>query len=91
MLKTWPLCTGAESILGGRVWGEVENNSFTALPGRGGHSSLVPSKSVCPNLRGFDEFSGWDSRFKGGVADKGLHTFPLASGSPNLDALLRFH
>ena len=67
MPKTWPLCTGAESILGGRVWGEVENNSFTALPGRGVHSRLVPSKTVCPNLGGFDEFSRWDQGSRVGL------------------------
>ena len=33
MSKTWPLCTGAESDLGERVLGEVEKNSFVALPG----------------------------------------------------------
>ena len=57
MPKTWPLCTGAESILGGRVWGEVENNSFTALPGRGVHSRLVPSKTVSQPGAGLGEFS----------------------------------
>ena len=54
-LKTWPLCTGAESNLGDRVLGEVEKNSFIALPGKEGHSGLMPLKSVCPNLGGFGE------------------------------------
>ena len=35
--------------------GEVEKNSFIALTGKGGHSRLVPSKTVCPNLGGFGE------------------------------------
>ena len=33
MSKTWPLCTGAESNLAERVLGEVEKDSFAALPG----------------------------------------------------------
>ena len=55
MLKTWPLCTGAESNLGDRVLGEVEKNSFIALPSNGGHSGLVPLKTLCPNPEGFGE------------------------------------
>ena len=35
MLKAQPLCTGAEMNLGDKVWGEVEKNSFIALPGKG--------------------------------------------------------
>ena len=46
MLKTRPLRTRAESKLGDRVLGEVEKNSFIALPGKGGHSGLVPLKTV---------------------------------------------
>ena len=46
MLKTRPLCTGAESNLGDRVWGKVEKNSFIALPGKGGHSRLMPLQTV---------------------------------------------
>ena len=42
MLNTQPLCTSAEANLGDRIWGEVEENSFIALPGKGGHSGLVP-------------------------------------------------
>ena len=55
MPKAWPLCTGAELNLGDRVLGEVEENSFIALPGRAGHSGLLPSKTMCPNLGGFGE------------------------------------
>ena len=36
------LYTNAKSNL--RVSSEVEKNSFIALPGRGGHSGLLPSK-----------------------------------------------
>ena len=38
-----------ELILRDRVLGEVEKNSFIALPGKGGHSGLVPSK-LCHDL-----------------------------------------
>ena len=55
MLKTQLLCTSAESNLGDRILGEGEKNSFIALPGKGGHSGLVPLKTVCPNLGGFGE------------------------------------
>ena len=55
MPKTWPLCTGAKSNLRNRVLGEVEKNSFIALPGKGGHSRLLPLKTVCPNLGGITE------------------------------------
>ena len=37
------LYTSAKLNLGDRVLGEVEKNSFTALPGKGGHSRLMPS------------------------------------------------
>ena len=53
MPKTQPLCTSAKSNL--RVLGEVEKNSFIALPGKRGHSGLVPLKTVCPKPGGFDE------------------------------------
>ena len=32
------LCTNVESNLGGRVWGEVEKNTFISLPGKGGRA-----------------------------------------------------
>ena len=41
------LCTSAKSNLRDRVLGEVEKNSFIALPGKGGHSGLIPWK-LCP-------------------------------------------
>ena len=37
MLKTQSLCPGTELNLGDGVLGEVEKNSFTALPGKGSH------------------------------------------------------
>ena len=48
MPKTQPLCTGAELDFRDRVWGEVEKDSFISLPGKGGHSGLMPFKTVCP-------------------------------------------
>ena len=51
--ETWPLYTDAKLNLRDRVSGEVEKNSFVALPGKGEHSGLLPSK-LCPYL-------GWDS------------------------------
>ena len=49
MPKTQPLYTSAELNLADRILGEVEKNSFIALPGKGGHSGLLPSKTVCPH------------------------------------------
>ena len=46
MLKAQPLCTSAKSNLGDRVLGEAETNSFIALPGKEGHSGLLPPKTV---------------------------------------------
>ena len=48
MPKSQPLCLGVELNLRDRVLGEVEKNSFIALPGRGGHSWLIPSKWCVP-------------------------------------------
>ena len=46
-----PLCTCAWLDLGDRVLGEVGRNNFIALPGKGGHSRLMPSR-LCPTLEG---------------------------------------
>ena len=63
MPKARPLCTSAKSSHRDRVLGEVEKNSFIALPGKGGHSELLPWKTVCHNPGGFDEeFYGNSSR-----------------------------
>ena len=43
------LFTSVKSNLRDRVWGEVEKESFLALPGKGGHSELSP-QTKCPNL-----------------------------------------
>ena len=44
-----PLYPGTELNLGDRVLGEVEKNSFIALPGGTGLSAL---KTICPDLEG---------------------------------------
>ena len=52
-----------KSNLRDRALGEVEKNSFIALPGKGGHSRLLPSKTMCPNPGEFgEEFYGNGSR-----------------------------
>ena len=33
--------------------GEVEKDSFITLPGKGGHTELLPRKTMCPNPVGF--------------------------------------
>ena len=55
MLQTQPLCTSAKLNLGDRVLGEVEENSFIALPGKGRHSRLLPQKTMRPYMGGFGE------------------------------------
>ena len=52
MPKAQLLCTKllcAELNLGDRVYGELEKDSFIALPGKAGPSGLLPRKTVCPN------------------------------------------
>ena len=55
MLKTWPPCTSAESNLRDRVFGEIEKNSFIALPGKGRHRRVMPQKLRVSTPGGFDE------------------------------------
>ena len=49
------LYTGATLNLGDGVLGEVEKDSFIALPGKAEHSKLLPRETMCPNPGGFDE------------------------------------
>ena len=83
MLKTRPLCIGAESSLRDRVLGEVEKDSFIGLPGKGRHRRLLLSKTMCSNLGGFGkEFYSNHSRVEllirlGCV--QGLYYFNLVS------------
>lgn len=44
MLKTHPLCIGAESNLGDRILSEVGKNSFIVLPGSCPHKLCVPTQ-----------------------------------------------
>ena len=44
MMKLWRLYPGAELDLRDRILGE--KNNFIALPGKGGHAGLVPSKTL---------------------------------------------
>ena len=51
--------------LGDRVLAQSEKNSFIALPGRGGHSGLLPSK-LCSHLEGVvRSFTGMVQRGRG--------------------------
>ena len=83
MPKTWPLCPGAELNLRDRVLGEVEKNSFIALPGKVGHGRLLPAKIVCPNPGGFGEEFYSNSSKVGFLIRlgcvQGLHSFNLVS------------
>ena len=64
MPKSRPLGTSAELNLGDRVLGEIEKNSSIALPGKGGHSRLMPSKTVFQPRGGFgEEFYSKGSRW----------------------------
>ena len=57
------LCTAAESHLGDRVLGEVKNDSFIALPGKGGYSGLIPQNTTCPPLgEGSEKFYSKSSK-----------------------------
>ena len=48
--------------------GEVEKNSFIALPGKGGHSKLMPTKPVCPTQE--DLVRRFMATVQGGTDDK---------------------
>ena len=51
MPKTRSLCPSAELNRGDRVLGEVEKNSFIALPGKGGYGGLMTQKLCVPTQR----------------------------------------
>ena len=48
MLKSQPLCTSVELNLRDRVLGEVDKDSFIALPRKGGDSGIMPSTASVP-------------------------------------------
>ena len=57
MQKSQSLFTDAKWNPGDRVLGEVEKNSFIALPGRGGHGRLMLLNNYVAHLGGFEEFN----------------------------------
>ena len=77
--------TSPESNFRDRVLGEVEKNCFSALPGKVGHSRLLPWETVHPNLRRCkEEFHSSSSRV--GLLTRlgclqGLCSFNLASSN----------
>ena len=84
MLKTWPLCTGANWISEAEFW--VKKKIIALLLCKAKENSrLVPSKTVCPSLGEFgEEFYSSDSRLGsliGSGCVQGLHSFNLALGS----------
>ena len=63
MPKAQPLCTPMPNRISETVLGQAEKNSFIALPGKGGHRGVLPSKTMCPNPGEFgEEFYGNGSR-----------------------------
>ena len=54
-VETRPLCTSTKLNLIDRVLDEVEQNSFIALPGKGAHSGLMPSKLCIPTQGACEE------------------------------------
>ena len=63
MLQAWSLCISTRLNPGDRALGNAEKNSLIALPGKGGHSRLLPTKTLCPNPGEFgEEFYGNGSK-----------------------------
>ena len=55
MLPKFGLCSPVTNRNAATVLGEVEKNSFIALPGKGGHGRLTPSKLCVPHWRCSEE------------------------------------
>ena len=68
--ESQPRCSGAKLNLRDKSLGEVKKNSFIVLPGKWGHSGLLPSKLCIPAQ--VDLVGSVMAMWKGGVADKGL-------------------
>ena len=64
--ETLPLSTSAKQKHGDRVLGEGEKDSFIALPGKGGHSRLMPWERLGGGL----QFEEWKNRAIG--KDQGI-------------------
>ena len=75
-----PLCIlSAELNLEDRILGEVEKNSFITLPGKGGHSGLMTSKTACPHpgdLVTVNQLQAYDTVLSVAL-EKGLNVFDL--------------
>jgi len=48
--------------------GGIEKESFITLPDEGGHTGILPLKTMCPNLGEFND--GFITWFTGEVSDK---------------------
>ena len=53
--KIQPLYPSAKSNLRDRVLGGIEKESFITLPDKGGHTGILPLKTMCPNLGEFND------------------------------------
>ena len=53
--KIQPLYPSAKSNLRDRVLGGIEKGSFITLPDEGGHTGILPLKTMCPNLGEFND------------------------------------
>ena len=77
------LYTVSESNLADRGLGEVEKDSFIALPGKGGHRGFLPRKTMCLNRRGFDE-GVYNNGSRVGVSDRIIVYAGIATNSSTL-------
>ena len=67
--KVQPLYPSAKSNLRDRVLGGIEKESFITLPDKGGHTGILPLKTMCPNPAEFND-GIYNIRFTGEVSDK---------------------
>ena len=51
LLKAWPLYTSVKSTPRDRDLGEIEKDSFIALPGKGRHNRLLLQNTLSPPLK----------------------------------------
>ena len=83
MLK-FGLCALAWNWIWRQSLGEVEKNTLIALPGKGGHSRLMPSKLCVPTwedlVRSFIAMVQGQGCWQGLWCVQGLQSFNLASG-----------
>ena len=67
--KAQLLCTLVVSQILETGLGQVEKDSFIALPGKGGHRGFLLRKIMCLNPRGFDE-GVYNNDSRVGVSDR---------------------